>query len=414
VPFDVGALDGVVITHAHLDHVGHVPLLVRDGYAGRIHATADTVALAGIVLADSGRLHEEEARFAARRGYSRHDPPRPLYTEHDALVASTSFHAHEFGVPFEPAPGVTAVLRPAGHILGSSVVELRIGDVVLTVTGDLGRDCHPMLAPPAPPGRSDVLVIESTYGDRVHPPESAAVDRLAEAVTDTARRGGRVVIPAFAVDRTEVVLHALQSLTVAGAIPALPVFVDSPMALAALEVYEAALDRGAADLRAELHDGKNLYPHLDLRPAHSVEESKRIDELAYPAIVVSASGMATGGRVLHHLKAMLGDPRSTVVLAGFQAAGTRGRALLEGARAIKLLGQYVSVRAKVVDVTGLSQHADADELLRWVEGAPEPPGTVFVVHGEPEASAALADRFEERGITAIVPRYDERVVIAGA
>jgi metallo-beta-lactamase family protein len=213
------------------------------------------------------------------------------------------------------------------------------------------------------------------------------------------------------VDRTEVVLHALQTLTVAGAVPVLPVHVDSPMALAALDVYERALDRGAVDLRLELHDGHDLFPALDLRQAHSVEQSKRIDESSYPSIIVSASGMATGGRVLHHLAALLGDPRSAVVLAGFQAAGTRGRALLDGARTVKLLGRYLPVRAEVVDMTGLSQHADRDELLRWVSRAPEPPSNVFVVHGEPDASRGLAAAFADGGITAVVPRYDERVVV---
>ena len=409
---DPATIDAVVLTHAHLDHVGHVPLLVAQGFRGRIHATADTVALAGIVLPDSGRLQEEEAAHAARHGYSRHAPPLPLYTEADAQYALGHFTGHDFGVEIEVADGVRAVLRPSGHILGSATAELRVGDeLVVVCSGDLGRGEHPLLVDPAPPPACDIVVVESTYGNRTHEPPERSIGRLADTIVEAARRGGRVVIPAFAVDRTEVVLDALDRLRADGAIPELPVFVDSPMALAALDVYVDAVARGAADIELEHERSAELFPNLELRAAKTVEQSKKIDTSPYPCIVVSASGMATGGRVLHDLAAMLGDNRSAVVLSGFQAAGTRGRQLADGARTLKLLGRYLPVRARVVDLPGLSQHADAGGLVRWVDAAPEGPSTAFVVHGEQAASDALADRLErEIGVMAVVPEHGERVL----
>lgn len=409
---DPGSIDAVVLTHAHLDHVGHVPLLVAQGFSGRVHATVDTVALASIVLPDSGRLQEEEAAHAARHGYSRHAPPLPLYTEVDAEYALRHFSGHDFGVAVEVAEDVSVTFRPAGHILGSAILEVRVGDALtIACSGDLGRGGHPLLVAPALPPPCDIAVIESTYGDREHEPAGRSIARLGEAVVETAGRGGRVVIPAFAVDRTEVVLDALDHLRADGAIPDIPVFVDSPMALAALGVYRDAIDRGAADIEVGLDRSADLFANLDLRAARTVEESKKIDSSPYPCIVVSASGMASGGRVLHHLAAMAGDVRSTIVLSGFQAAGTRGRQLLDGARSLKLHGRYVAVRARVVDLPGLSQHADGGGLVRWLDAAPDGPSTAFVVHGEPAASSALADRIgRELGVLAVVPEQGERVL----
>lgn len=412
-PVDPASLDAVLVTHAHIDHCGYLPVLVRDGFRGLVRATASTGGLLEIVLPDSGRLHEEEAAHAARHHWSRHDPPLPLYTEADALAALERVVPVAFGTAVEVAEGVTATFRPAGHILGSACIEVHTPTATIVFSGDLGRDEHPLLLPPQPPPTADLLVVESTYGDRVHEAPEAIVHRLAEAVSATMRRGGTVVVPAFAVDRTEIVLDALNDLTASGAVPRVPVFVDSPMALATLDVYRRAIADGAADLRTDLRGW--ALEHLDLRPARTVEESKAIDAGSYPAIVVSASGMAAGGRVLHHLARWLPDPRSTVLVVGFQAAGTRGRQLQDGARSVKLLGSYVPVRAQVVDVSGMSAHADRDELVRWVDASPAPPATAFVVHGEPEASDALAARIgDELDVTAVTPEVGERVLVVRA
>ncbi|HVM53994.1 MAG TPA: MBL fold metallo-hydrolase [Acidimicrobiales bacterium] len=410
-PVDPASIDAVVMTHAHLDHTGALPQLVRDGFRGRAHVTADTTALAGIVLPDSGHLQEEDAAYANRRGSSKHHPALPLYTELDARIALGSLTPVPFGCSVEVAAGTRATFRPAGHILGSATVELAVDGVTILFSGDLGRPGdHPLLAGPAPAVPADVLVVESTYGDRHHEETDELVARLAEAVTRTAARGGVIVIPAFAVDRTEVVLSTLADLVAAGTVPSLPVHVDSPMALRALAVYRSAIERGAEDLRPGLR-GTDPFAGLDLREAPSPQDSMRLNDLRHPAIIVSASGMASGGRVLHHLERRLPDHRSTVVLAGYQAAGTRGRSLLEGARAVKLYGQYVPVRAEVVDVTGMSVHADRDDLLAWSAEAP-PSAAAFVVHGEQEASdslaAALADRL---GVVSVVPRHGERVLV---
>lgn len=413
-PFPVSPrdLDAIVLTHAHLDHVGAVPIVVRDGFEGRVTCTPDTAALAGIVLPDSGHLQEEDADHANRRGSSKHHPALPLYDETDARRSLDRFTAAPFHVPVAVADGVTVTFRPAGHILGSATVELHADDRTVLFSGDLGRPAHhPLLGPPDPAVDTDVLVLESTYGDRRHPHHEESIERLASTVRRTVGRGGTVVIPAFAVDRTEVILAVLAELRQADSIPDLPVYVDSPMALRALRVYRAALTGGAVDLRPEVVGG-DPFASLDVHEAPGPEDSKALNGLRYPAIIVSASGMASGGRVLHHLERRLPDPRSTIVLAGYQAAGTRGRTLLEGARQVKMYGQYVPVRAEVVDLPGLSQHADAGELVRWACSSPTSIPTTFVVHGEEEASEALAEALAARtGELAVVPRLGERVLL---
>lgn len=409
-PIAPASIDAVVLTHAHLDHTGAVPLLVRDGYRGRVHATADTVALAAILLPDSGHLQEEDAEHANHRGSSKHHPALPLYTEEDALRSLDSLQPAEFGVPVDVAEDVSVAFHVAGHILGSATVEVRTPSATLHFSGDLGRPAHhPLLTAPAPLPAADVLLLESTYGDRIHEQHDATVAQLGDAITRTVRRGGSVVIPAFAVDRTEVVLAALNTLRASGAIPELPVHVDSPMALRALRVYRDALVRRAVDIRPDA--AADPFAALDLREAPRPEDSMALNDLAYPSIIVSASGMASGGRVLHHLERRLPDHRSTIVLAGFQAAGTRGRMLADGARAVKLYGRYVPVHAEVVALAGLSSHADRDELLAWCATAPTPPGAVFVVHGEESASASLAADLSARfDVLAVVPRMGERVL----
>jgi metallo-beta-lactamase family protein len=407
------SLDAVVITHAHLDHVGFLPVLVRDGFAGPVFLTRRTAELAAIVLADSARLHEEDAGHAARHGYSKHHPPLPLYTARDAARAIEQFRPVAFEATVDVADGMTAVLRPAGHILGSSTAVVDAGGVTIGFTGDLGRPSHPFLRPPAPRVDTDVVVTESTYGDRHHEDAERALERMAAVIRRTAARGGTVVIPSFAVDRTEVVLLALRRLREEGRIPDLPVHADSPMALSVLEVYRAAAANGDPDVRSGI-DAELLDAMRDVHEAHSPLESKALNALGYPAIIVSASGMATGGRVLHHLATRLPNRRDTVLLVGFQAAGTRGRSLADGAQAVRMHGRDVPVRAEVVSIDAFSVHADSDELVAWLATG-RPPTDTFVVHGEPEASSTLAGRLErELGWTAAVPMLGEHVKLASA
>lgn len=403
------SIDAVVLTHAHLDHCGYLPRLVLDGFAGPIHCTPHTADLVGIILPDSGHLQEEEAENANRFGWSRHDPALPLYTEDDARATLDHLHPHAFGQPFDVVPGVQASFRRAGHILGSASVRLDIDDgSTIVISGDLGRPHHPLLVAPDPIGPADWIVVESTYGDREHDDEGA-LERFAATIEQTITRGGSVVIPSFAVDRTEVLLHHLRRLEDAGTLPDVPIFVDSPMALASLRVYGTAFTEGADDVRAELRG------RVPLRPERLVEVpdaagSKRVSELREPSIIVAASGMATGGRVVHHLAAALPDPRNAVILVGFQAEGTRGRRLLDGARELKMRGRYVRVRANVVDLPAFSVHADSSELVDWLATADGPPDTAFIVHGEPDASAALQRRVEEElDWLAVVPRSGERL-----
>ncbi|HEU5085437.1 MAG TPA: MBL fold metallo-hydrolase [Acidimicrobiales bacterium] len=412
-PVEPASIDAVVLTHAHLDHVGYLPALARDGFAGPVLCTPFTAELADIVLEDSARLQEEEAAYANRAGYSKHRPALPLYTRDDAELALSLVEPVDLGVDVTVAEGVTAHLRTAGHILGAATVELTLHESGrrLLFTGDLGRTNHPLLRPPDdPPAAVDVVVTESTYGNRDHDEEAEALDAMADLISRTAERGGTVVIPAFAVDRTEVVLLALARLRAAGRIPELPVYADSPMALRVLEVYRAAIDERAPELRPL--EGDPFAAVGTVREVHTSDESRKLHDLPYPAIIVSASGMATGGRVLHHLARRLPDHRNAVILPGFQAAGTRGRQLADGARAVKMLGSYIPVRAEVLQLNAFSVHADAHELIGWLGRMRVPPDIAFVVHGEEEAADALRARLDdELTWAAVVPRAGERVRI---
>lgn len=404
--FPATSLRGVVVSHAHLDHCGYLPALVRQGFNGPILLSADTAALAEIVLRDSAKLQMEDAKYASSRGYSKHRPPKPLYDADDVERTLPLFQIVDFDTPVPLGGGVTVRLPAAGHILGSASPVLTADGVTLAFSGDLGRANHPLLRPPAPPPAASAIIVESTYGDRIHPPHPQQA--LADAINRTVDRGGSVVIPAFAVDRTELLVLALQDLTRAGRIPRLPIFLDSPMALRGLQVYQAAVARGSGDVRPNLP--VDLLSDSDVHEAHSTTQSQALNDPAEPSIIISASGMASGGRVLHHLKQMLPDPRHSVLLVGYQAVGTRGRDLVDGATQVKIHGEYVPVRAEVVDVQGFSVHADADELLAWLASAPEPPQVTYVVHGEPAASAELARRIgAELGWLAVVPRDGERV-----
>lgn len=407
VPFEPEALDAAVVSHAHLDHSGYLPVLARGGFRGPVIATADTVRLAELVLRDSAKLQEEDAAYAASKGFSKHATPKPLYDSTDVDRVLPLFETLDFDEERVISDTVSVRLRPAGHILGSAsvLVESTFGSALFS--GDLGRPHHPLLLPPEPPPRVDTLVLESTYGDRRHP--TTGVDQLADVVRRTVARGGVVVIPAFAVDRTEVLMVALGQLLASGEIPSVPIYLDSPMALQVLEIYRDAL----RDDRRDVRDG--VAPLLEvsgLREAHTALQSRELNDPDHPCIIISASGMAAGGRVVHHLKHLLPQERNSVVMVGYQAVGTRGRDLVDGASALKMHGRYIPVRAEVTQVEGFSVHADADELLQWASQMVEPPSATFVVHGEPEASAVLARRLrDELRWNAVVPRDGETVRI---
>jgi metallo-beta-lactamase family protein len=400
-------VEAVVLTHAHLDHCGYLPALVRQGFSGPVYVTESTAALAAIVLRDSARLHEEEATFAQESGYSKHHPPLPLYTSDDAERTISAFEPRAFDAPFDMS-GAKVTFNRAGHILGSACALVESGRRSVLFSGDLGRPSHPMLVPRSRPPAARTVVLEATYGDRVHPEAGREHEKMAAAIRRTIGRGGTVVIPAFAVDRTEIVLLALAELAEQGEIPDVPVHVDSPMALQTLAVYRSPAF--AEEVQADRFEALRSLHHL--AAARTPDESRRLDDLDTPSIIVSASGMATGGRVVHHLRALLPERRNTVVLTGYQAMGTRGRALQDGAHEVKIQGHYVRVRAEVVTDGGFSVHADSKELLGWLLEMPEPPQTVYIVHGEPPAAEALAERIRSAcDCSVAVARLGERVLV---
>jgi metallo-beta-lactamase family protein len=411
-------IDAVVLTHAHLDHCGYLPALFKLGFRGRVLCTAGTHELCKVILADSAFIQERDAEYANKHGYSKHEPALPLYGREHAAGVLELFETAPYHQPRAIASGIEIEFHFAGHILGSSIVSVEFDDATsggkntrLVFSGDLGRPDHPLLRPPDPPPAADALVIESTYGNRTHEDE-AVIERFVAAISRTIGNGGTVLIPAFAVDRTEVLLRLLEQLVRAGRIPETPIYVDSPMALAALKSYHLAIQEGWEEIRPELRGKEQPFSAGQLVEVRDVEKSKQLTQSSDPAIVISASGMATGGRVLHHLAARLPDSRNCVILTGYQAAGTRGRHLLEGARTLKLLGRYIPVRAKIENLTALSVHADRDELLAWAGSAVRKPGISFVVHGEPDASEALREALETQlDIPAVVPKQQERICL---
>ncbi len=411
-PLDPSTLTCVILTHAHLDHCGFVPALVREGFDGPVYCSPNTAALVPIILRDSARLQEEDTAWARKKGFSRHADPQPLYGSEDAERAITMLRPVEFGDAFTPVPGLTARLEVSGHILGSSTVTLTDESRQRTVvfSGDLGRGNHPLLDPPTPPCAADAVVLESTYGNRDHGDVDAEIDEMAAVITRTLKRGGTVVIPAFAVDRTEVLLQALRRLQDQQRIPVAPIHADSPMALAALRVYLDAIRNEDPELTsAVIAHGTDAIDLPNLHEATTPEQSMALDG-GGARIIVSASGMGSGGRVTHHLKALLPDRDNCVLLVGYQAVGTPGRMLLDGAHEIKIHGEYVPVRAEIAEIEAFSVHADADELLAWLTSCGPLPTQVFINHGEPEASAALAERIRrELDIAAVVPDVGERV-----
>jgi metallo-beta-lactamase family protein len=391
---DPRRIEAVALSHAHIDHSGYLPLLARQGFRGPIYCTSGTADLLDIVLPDAAHLQEEEAERANRKGYSKHQPALPLYTLEDAHVALALVERCGYDRAFAVAAGMTALLRQAGHIIGSATVELQLDGVRLVYSGDLGRYDRPILPDPAPVPAADVLLLESTYGDRPHP--MGAEDALVQIVRDAAAGGGTILVPAFAVDRTQELLWMLHRLEGAGRVPVLPVYIDSPMAIEVTDVYRRHPEDYDAEMARALASGDRPFAPRNLHIARTEQESRAIDQVRGPAIIISSSGMATGGRILHHLTQRLPDPLTTVLLVGFQAAGTRGRALEEGARELKMFGQMIPVRARIERIDALSAHADAPEILRWLAGFERPPRVTYLVHGEPAAAAPLADAIRAR------------------
>jgi metallo-beta-lactamase family protein len=402
-PFDPSSLDAVILTHAHLDHSGALPRLVKQGYNGRIIATSATRELCEILLPDSARLQEEDAEYLNRHGRSRHKPALPLYDEADAKRALERFDALPFGRAREIVPGVSLTLRPAGHILGASSVVLAVDGIVVMFSGDVGRVDDPIHLPPLAPPAFDHLVLESTYGDRLHPKEDPSV-QLGEVITRTVARGGIVVIPAFAVGRAQVLLFLLSQLRTRGAIPEVPIYLNSPMAIDMTDIYLRHRESQRL-LPAEWAAMAGIARNI-----RTVEESKALSMSRDPCVIVSASGMATGGRVLHHLKALAPDKRNAIVFAGYQAGGTRGARILAGERSIRIFGEDVAVNAEVVSLQGLSAHADAGQLVEWLRSAPRAPRGVFLTHGEPGPADQLRQRLESTfGWPVTVPRHGQSV-----
>jgi metallo-beta-lactamase family protein len=409
-PLDPTSIDAVVLTHAHIDHTGALPLLARDGFRGPVYCTPATRDLCGLLLPDSGRLHEEEARYANKKGYSRHAPnAQPLYTEADAVAVLRRLSPVAYGEPRQVASGVVLHFRRAGHILGSATVELQVAARLrILFSGDLGRFGAPILPDPDPGSRVDALVVESTYGGRRHP-EVPARELLRDEVRRAVREGGAVVMPAFAIGRTQEILFTLRELERSGEVPELPVFVDSPMAVDATPIYLAHREDHDDQFARLLAGGEEPLRPDRVKFCRSPEQSKAINRVEGPCLIVSASGMATGGRVLHHLARRLPDPRTTVLLVGYQAAGTRGWNLQNGAATLRIHGEDVPVKARVASIGGFSAHADEAEIGRWLQSFPSPPARTFLVHGEPAALSASLARMEKLGWPALVPNHLQQV-----
>lgn len=406
LPFDPSSLDAVLLTHAHIDHSGYIPLLVKSGFSGPIYATAATRDLCEVLLPDSGHLQERDAEFANRHGFSKHRPPKPLYTQAEAEACLGRFVPTDFEQELSIKGGLTAQFLPAGHILGAALIHVSYHGRSILFSGDLGRPESATMLAPAIVRETDFLVVESTYGDRRHE-NTDPEERIAEIVNRVAARGGTILIPAFAVGRAQSILFHLHRLRASNRISDVPIFLDSPMAIDASDIF--------CDHLAE-HRLTAEQCRAACRVATYVreaEDSKALDANAVPKIIISASGMATGGRILHHLTHFVSDARNAVLFTGFQAGGTRGAAMTSGAKTVKIHGSYIPVRAEVENLHMLSAHADADEIVAWLGNFTSAPRQTFVTHGEPAASDALRHRIEEElGWRCCVPDYRDQVELS--
>jgi len=419
-PFDQRDLNSVLITHAHIDHTGYLPRLVSQGFTGPVYCSQGTADLLKILLPDAGRLQEEDADYRNRHNLTRHKPALPLYTEKDAFAALKLIHAlPNTGEATEVAPGIRAGFRVAGHILGSSLVLVQIdgagvdrsGRRVL-FSGDLGHYDQPIIQDPVAPSACDYLLVESTYGDRLHDPENPK-DALTRIIKDAAERDSPVLIPAFAVGRTQELLYLIRELEDEKAIPVVPVYVDSPMAAATTTVYGNRKEEHDEAYASVLARKQHPLRTHSLITVSSRSESKRLNDVHGARVIISASGMMTGGRVLHHALRLVSDPSATVVFVGYQAAGTIGRRILDGEPEVRILGQRISVRCRIARIGGFSAHADWKEILHWLEGMPAAPRRTFLTHGEPPAANAMANHIKERfGWPVEVPTYGQRFELA--
>ncbi len=397
--FDPSAVKNLLLTHTHIDHAGYLPRLVRDGYRGAVYCTPATRDLAELLLMDSAKIQEEDARWANKKGYSRHKPALPLYTSKDVEAALKLFEPVDYEQWVELAGDCRGRFVQIGHILGSAMIEMEAcGDAgksrTLVFSGDVGRYDMPLHPDPHPLPGCDILIVESTYGNRTHEHEPVE-DQIIEPFNRTFERGGTVLIPSFAVGRAQQVTLILRRLMKAGKLPVVPIHIDSPMAIDATNIYSSYMDEHNLETCIAQDGRSELFPH-DVYFHRSVDDSKRLNNMTGARVIISASGMMTAGRILHHLKRRLPDSRNLVVLVGYQADGTRGRALFRGAKDLRIHGEDVPVRAEKLVVGGLSGHADRDEILRWVAAAPRQPSRIFVTHGEPKSARAMAKALRER------------------
>jgi metallo-beta-lactamase family protein len=404
LPFDPGSLSAVVLTHAHLDHSGYLPLLVRNGFRGKVYCTAATAALCGLLLPDSGHLQEEDAEYANRHGFSKHHPALPLYTEDGAKRCLRQLQPVGYDQEFPVSADLKARLEPSGHILGSAFVTLTDGRSNLVFSGDLGRPRDPVMNAPRALLQADHLLVESTYGDRIHPAADPA-DELAAAITRTINRGGVIIVPSFAVGRAQSLLYYIHRLKADGRIPAkLPVYLNSPMAVDVTGLYQ----RFSSEHRLPARECDAVCRTATF--VNTVEESRHVNTLRHPMVIIAASGMATGGRVIHHLKAFAPDPRNLILFSGYQAAGTRGAAMLGGASEIRIHGQDIPVRAEIAALSTLSAHADSGEILAWLGNFRDPPRCTFITHGEPVAADVLRQSIERKlHWTTLIPEHGQIV-----
>jgi metallo-beta-lactamase family protein len=412
-PFDAATVNAVIITHAHIDHTGYLPRFVRHGFRGPVYCSRGTADLMKILLPDAARLQEEEADYRNRHKITKHSPALPLYTEDDAREALKLLQVvSNNGKQIRIVKGYSAEFRIAGHILGSSQVLVRVeGAAPLNVlfSGDLGKYDQPIIRDPETPPGCDYLVVESTYGDRLHDVERPK-DALERIIKNAASHGSAVLIPAFAVGRAQEILYFIRELEDEKRIPVLPVCVDSPMAAAATQAYSRRTEEQDVDYANALKTNPTPLRTHSMLACSTREESKSINGMQGARIIIAASGMMNGGRILHHALRLLPDENATVVFVGYQAAGTLGRRVADGEKQVKVLGQWVPVRCQIEKIGGFSAHADWKEVIRWLEGMPSPPRRTFVTHGEPEAAEAMAHRIRERfGWTIEVPQYGERV-----
>ncbi len=409
-PFPIPAadVDVVVITHAHIDHIGWLPRLVAQGYSGPILATKATIELAGISLPDSARLQEEEAYHANKRGNSRHTPALPLYTEAEAYACLKQFQRVKYGVEHELPQGASFKFSPAGHILGSAFADITFDDGVrLLMSGDLGRWNTPIIKDPTTIEQADYVVVESTYGNRVHENEDVE-GRLETAFRETLENGSVLIMPAFSIGRTQELLYYMRRLQDAGRMPRLPVYIDSPMARSATAIYAQATEEFDEEMQLSLERGQSELEPKGVQFVRDTEDSKELNSLKGPLVIIAGSGMANGGRVTHHLLHRLDDPKTTVLFTGYCAVGTLGRTLIDGASKVHIFKQEVDVRAKIQTINALSAHADSNEILRWLLGYKKPPTLTFIVHGEPPAQQALQHRIaSELRWSCVIPKQGE-------